>query len=679
MKKLFILFFLLPLFVKAQVYQAMPQAGYGPVKRMLFDSVLTLPLGIAKLQNISGGRDTGQIRYNKVDSSIYIYSGNSWRKIGGGDTTSLSNRIDAKLSSISAVSPITATTGITPVISTSMSTNKLIGRSTAGTGVMEQISVGSGLTLNGGILTNTATPTPIGYYGAFQDILTQTINTPNVGQPFLIRTVDESNQISITANGSGELTRITPANTGVYNIQWSGQFENKDNAIHDVNVWFKKGLVSNTNPGTDVIGSNGIIALPARKSAAAGEQGHTVAGWNFLLTIAAGEYVEFYWMTDNNLVSLKSYSAGNPPPSTASLIVTVTQQSGIMAGTGITAINSLTDASQTMVVGTDSSDFKIVSSGTQHKFNLPTASSTKRGALSSADWTTFNGKMNYSDTASLSNRINTKQNTITNPITGTGTTNYLSKFTSTSAIGNSLVFDNGTNVLVNTTTDNLTDKLQVNGSISASSFNPIAGTTSIAPIKLTAGTNLTTPAAGSMEYDATNNLLAFTSNSTSGRGIVPNFNSFLLRSNGSAITTIDNFFGANSNIPVTAGYYEIEVEMFFLKTTTSTITWTFTGSGGYGSAFDFIMSPAAGIPGSPNSSYLKISQIYTTGASFTITTAALTTGVNHYAKFKIFAVFPGITTLTIKVTSTSGSVTPLQMSNWKATKLPSTNIGTYAP
>jgi hypothetical protein len=27
--------------LKAQVYQAMPQAGYGPVKRMLFDSVLT--------------------------------------------------------------------------------------------------------------------------------------------------------------------------------------------------------------------------------------------------------------------------------------------------------------------------------------------------------------------------------------------------------------------------------------------------------------------------------------------------------------------------------------------------------------------------------------------------------------------------------------------------------------
>ena len=39
-----------------------------------------------------------------------------------------------------------------------------------------------------------------------------------------------------------------------------------------------------------------------------------------------------------------------------------------------------------------------------------------------------------------------KQNVLTNPVTGTGTTNYVPKFTGTSTIGNSLIFDNGTNV-----------------------------------------------------------------------------------------------------------------------------------------------------------------------------------------------------------------------------------------
>jgi len=46
---------------------------------------------------------------------------------------------------------------------------------------------------------------------------------------------------------------------------------------------------------------------------------------------------------------------------------------------------------------------------------------------------------------------NAKQNALTNPITGTGTTNYLSKFTGTSALGNSLIYDNGTNVGIGTT------------------------------------------------------------------------------------------------------------------------------------------------------------------------------------------------------------------------------------
>jgi hypothetical protein len=61
--------------------------------------------------------------------------------------------------------------------------------------------------------------------------------------------------------------------------------------------------------------------------------------------------------------------------------------------TGLTALNGLTAQVQNLAVGTSGTDFAISSATSTHTFNLPTASATNRGALSSADWTTFNDKV----------------------------------------------------------------------------------------------------------------------------------------------------------------------------------------------------------------------------------------------------------------------------------------------
>jgi hypothetical protein len=57
---------------------------------------------------------------------------------------------------------------------------------------------------------------------------------------------------------------------------------------------------------------------------------------------------------------------------------------------------------------------------------------------------------------------------LTGVIAGSGTTNYLSKFTSSNAIGNSLLFDDGTNVGIGTATPSY--KLDVNGSARTTSL-----------------------------------------------------------------------------------------------------------------------------------------------------------------------------------------------------------------
>ena len=79
------------------------------------------------------------------------------QKLYNDATSSIQTQLNSKVTGVTASSPITSSGGTTPVISTSMSTNKLIGRSTAGTGSMEEITVGTGLSLSGGTLSSTST------------------------------------------------------------------------------------------------------------------------------------------------------------------------------------------------------------------------------------------------------------------------------------------------------------------------------------------------------------------------------------------------------------------------------------------------------------------------------------------------------------------------------------------
>lgn len=219
----------------------------------------------------------------------------------------------------------------------------------------------------------------VGYYAQYQDDITQPLGAVNVGQPTRFRTMDYSNGITVNAD-----TEITIANTGIYNLQFSFQFQNVDSQEHDVTVWLRKN-------GVDVDGSAGFVAVV---SSHGGTPGHVIASWNYLLDAVGGDFYELYWSATSLDVSMEYYPAGSPPPAAASAIFTVTQQAGIIAGTGMTALNGLSADVQTISTGTTGTDFNVVSSGSNHEFNLPTASATNRGALSSTDWSTFNAKQN---------------------------------------------------------------------------------------------------------------------------------------------------------------------------------------------------------------------------------------------------------------------------------------------
>jgi hypothetical protein len=118
--------------------------------------------------------------------------------------------------------------------------------------------------------------------------------------------------------------------------------------------------------------------------------------------------------------------------------------------TGLTALNGLITQVQNFATGTSGTDFAINSATGTHTFNLPTASAANRGALSSADWTTFNEKASYTprvqSVTSSATVTPTSANDIVN-ITAQAAGLTLANPTGTFAEGQSLIIrikDNGT-------------------------------------------------------------------------------------------------------------------------------------------------------------------------------------------------------------------------------------------
>jgi hypothetical protein len=145
-------------------------------------------------------------------------------------------------------------------------------------------------------------------YGAFQSLVDQTVATANTAYAMTLDTTDYSNGITLSNS-----SRMNVKNTGIYNFQWSGQFENTDSQDHDVRVWIKVN-------GTNLTGSTGFFAIPSKHGSV---DGHSLTGWNYFLSLNANDYVELWWEADSTLVSLQAYAAGTNYPSTASLITTM--------------------------------------------------------------------------------------------------------------------------------------------------------------------------------------------------------------------------------------------------------------------------------------------------------------------------------------------------------------------
>lgn len=207
-------------------------------------------------------------------------------------------------STATAVATPTATGTIgTPTLTVSSATGIEERQFVSGTGVPANTRViavsGTTVTLSANLTSGasgTYTFRPWGYQGTYSVSPSQTV-------------------ASTTISGISK-SKIKVDQPGLYNVQFSVQFSNTDTSNeHDVDIWFKR---------NDVIipKSNSQFTVPKKHS---GVEGHLIAALNFFIDLAADDYFEIVWHTNDSSVYIAAIPEQTSPirPATPSIIVTV--------------------------------------------------------------------------------------------------------------------------------------------------------------------------------------------------------------------------------------------------------------------------------------------------------------------------------------------------------------------
>lgn len=424
--------------VSAQVYQEMPQYGYR-ANRMAFDSTLQIPTvcGVPTLKSIVKANKNGAIAYDSCNAKFYVYNPKTltWSEVSGGgggstDTTSLSNRINLKLNIADTSNMLSkylrktdtaslsnrinlklnisdTASMLNPYLRKIDTTNKFVNRitRTIGNDSIIYFVGGNRFAIKDSVGTN---PAPVGYYGAFEDTTTQTAVSINTAYGVKLGVTDLSNGVTISNN-----TRIKIANAGIYNIQFSLQLEKtggSGNMIAD--IWLRKN-------GVNLDGTTGKVVLTGSANASP-----VVASWNYVISVSSNDSLELMWATSNDNVVIKASPATSPHPSIPSVILTVTQQSGIMAGTGISPLdtaNMLSNYARTNLVNTklNSADTVSLSNRINLKLNIADTSIFDRKSLSAYTVMANNTSATANATAQA---FRDTSGTYSGTITWTGTT-----------------------------------------------------------------------------------------------------------------------------------------------------------------------------------------------------------------------------------------------------------------
>lgn len=157
----------------------------------------------------------------------------------------------------------------------------------------------------------------VGFWGAFWSNVDQINGGTTTMNLITVNNSDPSNnQVVIGATSS----QIKVLNAGVYNIQFSIQFDKSDGGKDEANVWIRKN-------GSNIDDSNSLFSLE-------GNNDKVIGALNFMLELAANDYIELAWSSADIDLYLHHDAAGTSPtrPATPSVIITVQQVTNALVG-----------------------------------------------------------------------------------------------------------------------------------------------------------------------------------------------------------------------------------------------------------------------------------------------------------------------------------------------------------
>jgi hypothetical protein len=241
-----------------------------------------------------------------------------------------------------------------------------------------------------------------------------------------------------TVYTDASIRALLSGSTGISYNSTTGAISYSGTVYTDASV---RALISLTTTGTSGASTynntTGVINVP----------NYTLAGLGgiSLTSLSGGTGITY-----NNTTGAISYSGTVYTDASVRALISATGSVSYNNTTGVISLSggNLTEATSSVLTITGGTG-AVLGAGTS--IQVKQASSTVSGFLSSTDWATFNGKATISS----------------------GTTNYVSKFTSSTAIGNSLIYDNGSQVSFGTTTPTHLFEIYKNTSSTTAGVYPV--------------------------------------------------------------------------------------------------------------------------------------------------------------------------------------------------------------